>query len=257
MSKYGLIETAKRQKGKAITLGLLFVMMSAVWGKALLGGEEDPRSKRKASSSSSASKSATSAKKSDSSSKSVASSSKKKSAASKSSSSKAPKSIKDFTTAIARLDAWAVPLRIERKGPLTDEYVEQVRAAARAEDEARSQRFARAREAGQLAADADSNSALLALPDAQTQEATEAAEKEQAEAPPAAPLIVAEDMEVDLTLTGTALLGDTRFALFGERRVQEGDQIGRYRVHAVRSREVDVVIDGKLTVIRIAPPDLD
>ena len=65
-----------------------------------------------------------------------------------------------------------------------------------------------------------------------------------------------EDLEVDLTLSGTLVLGESRFALFGDRRVQEGERFGRYLLKAVRPREVDLIVDGKLTVVRIAPPEL-
>ena len=69
-------------------------------------------------------------------------------------------------------------------------------------------------------------------------------------------LLVEEDLEVDLTLSGTLVLGESRFALFGDRRVQEGERFGRYLLKAVRPREVDLIVDGKLTVVRIAPPEL-
>jgi len=46
--------------------------------------------------------------------------------------------------------------------------------------------------------------------------------------------------EIGLTLTGTIILGNTRFALFSGKRVKEGESIGRYVVEAIRAREIDV-----------------
>ena len=42
-------------------------------------------------------------------------------------------------------------------------------------------------------------------------------------------------------LTGTARLGGTRYAFFDGRRVQVGDSIGRYKVVAIRNREVELL----------------
>lgn len=74
----------------------------------------------------------------------------------------------------------------------------------------------------------------------------------------------AEEMEniseilppIDLSLSGTAIFGDSRFALFGQERVQEGQRIGRYVVKAIRSREVDLLDGDRLFVLRMADPEL-
>jgi hypothetical protein len=61
---------------------------------------------------------------------------------------------------------------------------------------------------------------------------------------------------IDLSLSGTALFGNSRFALFGQHRVQEGQRIGRYVVKAIRSREVDLLDGERLVVLRMADPEL-
>ena len=63
-------------------------------------------------------------------------------------------------------------------------------------------------------------------------------------------------LPIDLSLSGTALFGDSRFALFGQQRVQEGQRIGRYVVKAIRSREVDLLDGERLVVLRMADPEL-
>jgi len=61
---------------------------------------------------------------------------------------------------------------------------------------------------------------------------------------------------INLSLSGTAIFGDSRFALFGQERVQEGQRIGRYVVKAIRSREVDLLDGERLVVLRMADPEL-
>ncbi|RMH02483.1 MAG: hypothetical protein D6702_08775, partial [Planctomycetota bacterium] len=49
-------------------------------------------------------------------------------------------------------------------------------------------------------------------------------------------------------LTGTAILGRVRFAVFGRERVQAGGRIGRYEVAEVRPREV-LLTDGRRRLV--------
>ncbi|MBC8328995.1 MAG: hypothetical protein H8E31_09640 [Planctomycetes bacterium] len=59
--------------------------------------------------------------------------------------------------------------------------------------------------------------------------------------------VAVEELDEIPALTGTVLFGERRFAAFGDLRVQEGGRIGRYKVAAVRSREVDLQ-DGDLVL---------
>lgn len=57
---------------------------------------------------------------------------------------------------------------------------------------------------------------------------------------------------VGLELTGTAVFGRSRYALFRGRRVKEGDRLGRYVVVAIRPREVDLNDGRRVLTVRIA-----
>ena len=63
-------------------------------------------------------------------------------------------------------------------------------------------------------------------------------------------------LPIDLSLSGTVIFGNSRFALFGQQRVQEGQQIGRYVVKAIRPREVDLLDGEHFLVLRMADPTL-
>ncbi|MAW61041.1 MAG: hypothetical protein CMJ94_09410 [Planctomycetes bacterium] len=242
----GLVAQAKAQPGKTATLGILVLMMGVVWGRALIGGEDAKKSKAKPSTAASAPASTTAAGKPNSS--------------SKASTAKAPVvpqgNIKNFATAIARLETWRRPLGIEKAEPITEAYLMARRDEAEQQRRERWERTNAAREAGARAL-ADGGDGILSLPDGSSPASATPPEAESS-APiiSEAPLLVEEDLEVDLTLSGTLVLGESRFALFGDRRVQEGERFGRYLLKAVRPREVDLIVDGKLTVVRIAPPEL-
>ena len=256
----GFVAQAKAQPGKTATLCVLAMMMALIWGRALIGGE-DKKKKAPAKPSTTASASAASGSTSQSSTSTPAT-------AAKSSTSKAPApaspkgKIKDYGTAVARLETWRRPLGIEKAEELTEEYLASRREEAEEQRRERWERTQAAKEAGERAL-AQGEDGVLAPPEALDPiESTIEAKPESTESQPltptisTAPLLVDEDLEVDLTLSGTLLLGDTRFALFGDRRIQEREQFGRYLLKAVRPREVDLIVDGKLTVVRIAPPDL-
>lgn len=259
-SNRGLIATAKRQPGKTGTLVLLVLLMSFVWGRILLGGE-DSKKKSSKSSKPAAEKSVakdTAAKKE--SSKSSKSKSKEKSSKEEPTVKLDP--IKNFNTAVARIETWRRPLGIEKAAPLTAEYLEQRRQEAEAHRIARNARADLAREAG-AKANEEANSGLVALPDLIESALASATSEEpaiEASGVPTVysttPLMVDEEVEVDLNLTGTLILGNTRIALFGDRRIQEGERYGRYYLQAVRAREVDVVVDGKLLTVRMPDPEI-
>ena len=61
-----------------------------------------------------------------------------------------------------------------------------------------------------------------------------------------------------LTLTGTAVLGRTKYALFEDTKVQEGQSIGRYTVQQIHPREVVLVNDetGQQLILKLADSDL-
>lgn len=256
----GFVAQAKAQPGKTATLCVLAAMMALIWGRALIGGEDKAKTKPKASSAAVASNSAASG------SHSATPASPSGTPATSTATAKAPASpqgkIADYGTAVARLEVWRRPLGIEKAEALTEEYLASRREEAEQQRLERWERTQAAKEAGERAL-ASGEGGVIALPDAvDPLEAAIEPGTEPNEALPtvpsisSAPLLVDEDLEVDLTLSGTLLLGDTRFALFGDRRIQEGEQFGRYFLKAVRPREVDLIVDGKLTVVRIAPPDL-
>jgi hypothetical protein len=246
---YGLIAQAKRQPAKTATLGVMVVLMAVIWGRNLIGGEESKKSSSKSAPKVSATE-ANSSPSSDKSTKSTASSN-----SSKSKTKKPPSgSIKNFATAIARLESWRRPLGIEKAVPLTEEYLLARRQEALEQRRDRWERTQNDREAGERAL-AEGDNGVLAPPELREDELDPNAIIPEPILS-TAPLLVDEDLEVDLDLSGTLIFGNTRYALFGDRRVQEGENFGRYWLKAVRPREVDLVVDGTLTVVRISPPDL-
>ncbi|MFQ5748262.1 MAG: hypothetical protein ACE5H3_02260 [Planctomycetota bacterium] len=64
--------------------------------------------------------------------------------------------------------------------------------------------------------------------------------------------------DISLDLTGTVILGKTRMAVFQDKRVKEGQQIGRYVIQAVRPREVDIldIVEGAVRTLRMGAKDL-
>lgn len=247
----GFIAQAKAQPGKSATLCVLALMMALIWGRTLIGGED----KKKASPKSAAASASSS--QSESGSASNASTDRAGSAKQTSKALTSPKGkINDYATAVTRLATWRRPLGIEKAEALTEEYLASRRLEAEAQRRERWERTQAAKEAGERAAEYGENGEVLAPPSALNSLESGAPLSTDAPVISSAPLLVDEDLEVDLTLSGTLLLGDTRFALFGDRRIQEGEQFGRYLLRAVRPREVDLIVDGKLTVVRIAPPDL-
>lgn len=256
----GFVAQAKAQPGKTATLCVLALMMAVIWGRALIGGEDKAKAKPKATPASQSSSTATA---SPASTPPANPSSTPATSAAKVQAPASPKGkIADYGTAVARLETWRRPLGIEKAEALTEEYLASRREEAEQQRRERWERTQAAKEAGERAL-AEGGEGVLAPPGALNPVGPMAeAETEPTEAQPldptisTAPLLVDEDLEVDLTLSGTLLLGDTRFALFGDRRIQEGEQFGRYLLKAVRPREVDLIVDGKLTVVRIAPPDL-
>lgn len=247
-NSHGLIAQAKRQPAKTATLGVMVLLMAVIWGRNLIGGEDSkkPSSKGKTEVSATAAKGGSS---------SSSKSTKSTTSSSKSKERKTPSgSIKNFATAISRLESWRRPLGIEKAEPLTEEYLLARRQEALEQRRDRWERTQNAREVGERAL-ADGELGLLAPPELQSGELEDAALNPEPMIS-SAPLLVDEDLEVDLDLSGTLIFGDTRYALFGDRRVQEGENFGRYWLKAVRPREVDLVVDGTLTVVRISPPDL-
>lgn len=251
----GLLAQAKAQRGKTITLGVLFLMMSVIWGRTLLG-DEDAKSKSKSSRGTASAQAEASTPSSSAKPRAKASASKEKKVATPTKG-----TIADFATAVARLESWRRPLGIEKAAPLTEEYLQQRREDAEAQRQARIARTQAARQAG-AAANQD-GSDILSLPEGTelgdngpTVLTTDPAPNRGPGEFSTAPLLVDADMEVDLTLSGTLLFGEARYALFGDQRVQEGEFFGRYLLKAVRPREVDVVVDGVLTTVSITPPDL-
>jgi len=68
----------------------------------------------------------------------------------------------------------------------------------------------------------------------------------------------ADKQDAVLNLTGTVILGKTRLAVFQDKRVKEGQQLGRYVIQAVRPREVDVldIVEGAVHTLRMGAKDL-
>jgi hypothetical protein len=249
-NSHGFIAQAKRQPAKTATLGVMALLMAVIWGRNLSGGEEAKKSSSKSKPELSATESASNS--------SSSSKSTRTTVSSGSSSSRVRNapfgSIKNFATAIARLESWRRPLGIEKAVPLTEEYLMARRQEALEQRRDRWQRTQNARKAGERAL-SDGERGLLAPPEQRADGLGKATPSPETVIS-SAPLLVDEDLVVDLDLSGTLIFGDTRYALFGDRRVQEGENFGRYWLKAVRPREVDLVVDGMLTVVRISPPDL-
>lgn len=163
------------------------------------------------------------------------------------------------------METWRRPLGIEKAAPLTEEYLQQRRDEAEAARQARWERTNAAREAGLAVSEEDAQQLSSLAEQSESGESGEITSEGPellANAPEGAatgdhsPILVDSEMEVDLTLTGTLVFGDARYALFGTRRVQEGVNFGRYLLKAVRPREVDIVVDGVLTTVQITLPTL-
>lgn len=247
-SKGGLLNQLKKQPGKAAGLGICLIMMMVVWGPMLFGGDDEKKQPPKPSPNAVSNSSASSDP--------GAPNKKKATLASNSVSKGTLKPVKSFKEALDRLDQWRVPLGMEKAEPLTREVIAmrreeaQRKAAARVAMEASARKARSAAEAGEdlpaslLDGGMDGN---YGVPH---QGAAE-------DLPGFAPEVVDQVEITDLVLSGTAILGNTKMAFFEDRLIQEGQKIGRYLVKAVRSREVDLWADGRLTVLRMAPPDLE
>jgi hypothetical protein len=257
-AKYGLLAQAKRQKGKTSVLGFLALMMMVVWSRNLTGADDDQANSAPKPSpnahlnlaSAPGSPNAPAAK------------------ASLASLTGAAE-INSYNIALTRLEAWRQPLGLEKVAPLTPELIAERKEAARLAAVARTERATQARLA-RLKAEANgeagldlSAAALLNQEDepvnggddldSLANEALVSGPGNPVNGPPAT---IDQTKEINFELTGTALLGKNRYAIFGTHTVQEGQRIGRYIVQAVRPREVDLLAEGSLTVVRIAPPDL-
>ena len=64
------------------------------------------------------------------------------------------------------------------------------------------------------------------------------------------------DEVTDLSLTGTAIFGPSKYALIEGKRLQEGQKIGRYVVKEIRAREVVLLDNDKTHILRMAQPKL-
>jgi hypothetical protein len=256
-AKYGLLAQAKRQKGKTTTLGILALMMAIVWAQNLTS-EDDNKAKSAPKPSPNAHLNLTSAP------------GNPNAAATPANlvSMGGATAIRSYQVALARLKAWRLPLGLEKVAPLTPELLAERKEAARLAATSRTERATRARlarlkaeanggseidlSAAALLNEAESES-LLAVGSAMVSGTNSGNTPMAVAAPPAT---IDQTQETNLELTGTALLGKNRYAIFGTQTVQEGQRIGRYIVQAVRPREVDLVADGRLTVVGMAPPDL-
>lgn len=250
-AKLSLIDQAKKQKGKTFALAMLFAGMLYIWGPMVFGGDDDKKKKSKPKPSPNAALGIESKGGGPS-----GGSKKKATLASNSGAVGVGKPIKSFKEALDRLDQWRVPLGMEKAEPLTPEVLAERRAEAQRNAAARvalAQSAKRARDAAETA-DGLPESLLdggmdgnYNLPHAGNVE----------EIPGFAPEVVEQIEITDLVLSGTAILGPNKIAFFGGRSIQEGEKIGRYLIKAVRPREVDLWADGRLTVLRMAPPDLE
>lgn len=68
--------------------------------------------------------------------------------------------------------------------------------------------------------------------------------------------IVVEGHFSDLVLSGTALFGDSKYAVVNDKRLQEGDRISRYVVKEIRAREIVLTEADQTHVLRMAEPRL-
>lgn len=235
-SQRGLLAQMKRQPGKSAALAVLLLLALVSWGPVVFGseGESHPTTAAAPAGAPTGTTSPTSK---------PAAKTTKPAQAKKKASGFQP--IHSVAEARKRLDLWRLPLGLEKAAPLTRELLQAKRNEALAAAAARAERTsaamaARARaEAGELEGDP-----WAPLPGA------------EAILEGAAPEVIDTSIEVELNLTGTALLGAHRFAAFGNRLVQEGQQIGRYRLKTVRPREVELVYNDQLTVVRMPAPEI-
>jgi hypothetical protein len=246
-AKGSLLDQAKKQKGKTAALSFCFVAMIYIWGPMIMGGDEDEKkAKPKPSPNATTSETASGG----------GAPTKSKSKASLASNAASIKPIKEFKEALDRLDQWRVPLGMEKAEPLTPEVLALRRAEAQRNAQARvalAQSAKRARDAAE-AAEGMPESLLDGGMDGEFNLPHQGNADDD---PGFAPEVVEQVEITDLVLSGTAILGPNKIAFFGGRQIQEGEMIGRYLVRAVRSREVDLWADGRLTVLRMAPPDLE
>lgn len=250
-SNRGLIDQAKKQPGKTAALGLCFAAMIYIWGPMIFGGDdEDAKKKPKPSPNApaatvSAGGAPTGGKPT-----------KKATLASATKTAGPDKPVKSFQEALDRLDQWRVPLGMEKAEPLTPEVIRQRRAEAQRNAAARVA-LAESAKRARSAAEAGEGLPSSLLDGGMDGEYNLPHANDVQNEPGFAPEVV-ENIEIsDLVLSGTAILGPNKIAFFGDRKIQEGERIGRYLVKAVRSRQVDLWADGRLTVLRMAPPDLE
>ncbi len=251
-SKPSIVDQMKKQKGKTAALGLCFAAMLYIWGPMIFGGDDEAKKKKPKPSPNAAPTAAATTT-------GGAPTSGGKPKATQASATLAAgtaKPIKTFKEALDRLDQWRVPLGMEKAEPLTPEVIASRRAEA--------QRKAAARVALQQSAKAARSAAEAAegLPESLLDGGMDGDFNlphggNEENDPNFAPEVVEQVEITDLILSGTAILGPRKVAFFGDRHIQEGEKIGRYLVKAVRSREVDLWADGRLTVLRMAPPDLE
>ncbi len=240
----GLVAQMKRQPGKAAALGTLMLLVLVVWGPMLFGSEKGddapaPPSPN-AALAATGGPAATSAP--------AATSTKTTTSKSKDAKSNF-QPIHSFAEARKRLDLWRIPLGLEKAEPLTQELLAAKRAEAQLAASARAERTAAAMAARARAEAGD----FEVNGEDPWQHPLEGAEPEVGGE---VPEVIDASVEVELILTGTALLGQHRYAAFGPKVVQEGERIGRYKLKAVRSREVELVFDNQLTIVRMAPPEV-
>jgi hypothetical protein len=247
-SKDGLLNQLKRQPGKAAGLGACLIMMIVIWGPMVFGGDEEEKKAPKPSPNAVSETSASSG---------GGAPNRKKATLASNSASKSPaKPVKSFKEALDRLDQWRVPLGMEKAEPLTREVIAMRRQEAQRKAAARVALEESARKA-RSAAEAGEDLPASLLDGGMDGEYGVPHQGADEDLPGFAPEVVDQVEITDLVLSGTAILGKTKMAFFEDRLIQEGQKIGRYLVKAVRSREVDLWADGRLTVLRMAPPDLE
>ena len=232
----GFVNGMKRQLGKTAILGICVVMLCVVWGPTLFGGDDKAaKPSPNATANIPVSKSAGGTK------------SKATLASNITAANSTGNEIKSFQGAVNRLDQWRVPLGMEKAETLTPAIIALHRAEAQRAAEAR---FALTGSARDARARAEAGEDFENL-------GNEILANGFSEIGGSTPEVVDQIEITDLVLTGTAILGSLHLAFFGDQRIQEGGKIGRYLVKTVRPREVDIWAEGRLTVLRMAPPDLE
>jgi len=227
---------------------MCFVAMLYIWGPMIFGGEDDGKKKKPKPSPNAEPVAEASA--------GGEPKSKPKATLASTTTTGAAQPIKGFNAALDRLNQWRVPLGMEKAEPLTPEVLALRRAEAQRNAEARVALAQSAKRARNAAESAEGLPESL-LDGGMDGEFNLPHQGGAVDDPGFAPEVV-EQVEIsDLVLSGTAILGPNKIAFFGDRQVQEGEKIGRYLVRAVRSREVDLWADSRLTVLRMAPPDLE